>query len=117
MRHRVMAVVAVLVLGITALVASRASTARAAVSGQLSIIGPYSGSDATSFQEVLKGFMAKNPGVTVTYTAATGDVAAQLSRTSGTLDVLPTSRCFRCRRTLTGWLRWRGAVRSSRSSS
>ena len=84
MRHRVMAVVAVLVLGIVALVASRASTARAAASGQLSVIGPYSGSDATSFQEVLKGFMAKNPGVTVTYTAATGDVAAQLSRTSGT---------------------------------
>jgi ABC-type glycerol-3-phosphate transport system substrate-binding protein len=78
-----MALVAVLVLGSMAVVASRASTARAAASGQLSIIGPYAGSDATSFQEVLKGFMAKNPGVKVTYTAATGDVAAQLSRTSG----------------------------------
>ncbi len=85
MRHRVMAVVALLALGIIALVASRASTARAAASGQLAVVGPYSGSDATSFQEVLKGFMAKNPGVTVTYTAATGDVAAQLSRTAGTL--------------------------------
>lgn len=84
MRHRVMASLVVLALATTAIVAARASTARAAVSGQLSVIGPYAGSDATSFQEVLKGFMANNPGVTVTYTAATGDVAAQLSRTSAT---------------------------------
>ena len=117
MRHRVSAAVVVLVLGMIALVASRVSTARAAASGQLSVIGPYSGSDAASFQEVLKGFMAKNPGVTVTYTAATGDVAAQLSRTSATSTAPLTSRCCRCRRTPLRWPHWSAAVRSNRSSS
>jgi alpha-glucoside transport system substrate-binding protein len=83
MRHRLKTVIAVLVLGLVAVVASRASAAHAAVSGQLSVIGPYSGSDAASFRDVLNGFTARNPGVTVTYTAATGDVAAQLARTAG----------------------------------
>lgn len=83
MRHRLKTVIAVLVLGLVAVVASRASVAHAAVSGQLSIIGLYSGSEAASFRDVLNGFTAKNPRVTVTYTAATGDVAAQLSRTAG----------------------------------
>ena len=66
---------------ILAIVAAAASNSKAA-DGGLTVVGPWSGNDARSFQAVLAGFTAKNPGVTVTYKTATGDVATTLGATS-----------------------------------
>jgi alpha-glucoside transport system substrate-binding protein len=71
------------VLGAAMLVAGSTAAPRAART--LSIVGPWTGADAASFQAVLAAFNKAHPGVTVTYTPATGDVA-------GVLHGTPTSR-------------------------
>jgi ABC-type glycerol-3-phosphate transport system substrate-binding protein len=55
-----------------------ASTRSQAATGPLTIVGPWAGRDAQSFQAVLSDFTAKNPGITVTYKSAIGDVADAL---------------------------------------
>jgi ABC-type glycerol-3-phosphate transport system substrate-binding protein len=44
----------------------------------VSVVGPWKGADAQSFQAVLDGFTKANPGVSVTYAPAPGDVASTL---------------------------------------
>jgi alpha-glucoside transport system substrate-binding protein len=56
-----------------------ATTRSDAATESLTIIGPWAGADAQSFQTVLRAFAAKNPGITVTYRGATGDVADSLN--------------------------------------
>jgi ABC-type glycerol-3-phosphate transport system substrate-binding protein len=68
---------AVLVAALAAVSAAAASAA-SNLTGQLSIVGPWQGRDAASFRAVLDGFTQQNPGVTVSYTAAAGDVASQV---------------------------------------
>jgi ABC-type glycerol-3-phosphate transport system substrate-binding protein len=51
----------------------------AKVSGKVSIIGVWTGDEQKSFQAVLDGFKAKNPGVTVTYTAGGDNVPTLLA--------------------------------------
>jgi alpha-glucoside transport system substrate-binding protein len=88
-----------LLLGVLALLAAvgaraKAGSAAAAASGQLTVIGPWANQDAESFRAVLSGFMAANPGVTVTYTHAVGDVATSIDSSVDTtaapdLGILP----------------------------
>ena len=67
-----------------ALAAVASASSESTANGTLTIVGPWSGNNANSFQAVLAGFMAKNPGTTVTYTTAKGDVATSLSSTTST---------------------------------
>jgi ABC-type glycerol-3-phosphate transport system substrate-binding protein len=88
-----------LLLGVLALLAAvgaraKAGSAAAAASGQLTVIGPWANQDAESFRAVLSGFMAANPGVTVTYTHAVEDVATSIDSSVDTtaapdLGILP----------------------------
>jgi alpha-glucoside transport system substrate-binding protein len=74
MRQRLLAVCALaLAVGVAALTA--ATTAPAAVSGTLAIVGPWKGADEQSFRAVMAGFRQQNPGVTITYTAAAPDLS------------------------------------------
>lgn len=59
------------------------SPARGA-SATLNVLGPWSGSDAQSFEAVLKGFEQQNPGVTVNYQPAVGAVSARLAADAST---------------------------------
>jgi alpha-glucoside transport system substrate-binding protein len=72
---------------VAALAVVAASTAGAATS-QLTVIGPWQGQDATSFQAVLQGFAATHSGAAVTYKPATGDVAGALPASGADLAVL-----------------------------
>jgi alpha-glucoside transport system substrate-binding protein len=69
------------VIALTALAASAsgASQSKHAVSGNLSIIGIWSGPEQKNFQLVLDGFKKKNPGVSVKYTSAGNNTPTVLS--------------------------------------
>lgn len=88
MRYRLIRLAALASLAVLAVISAGASTAGAA-SGQLSIIGPWQDAEAASFQAVLQDFTQRNPGVTVTYRPAAGDVAAALPASGADLAVLP----------------------------
>ena len=75
-RTRVLALCAA-ALGAAILVV--ATTTASAASSSLTILGPWSGANAASFQAVLDGFEQANPGVTVTYRPVSGDVAAAIT--------------------------------------
>lgn len=62
-----------LVAACAALVAATTATAQA--TGQLRVVGPWAGADEQSFRAVLDGFKAQNPGVEITYVAASGGIA------------------------------------------
>jgi ABC-type glycerol-3-phosphate transport system substrate-binding protein len=86
MRHRLIWLAA---LASTLLLAAiAASTSSAADSGQLTVVGPWQGRDAASFQAVLSAFMQKNPSITVTYKPVAGDVAAAVPTSAADLAVL-----------------------------
>jgi alpha-glucoside transport system substrate-binding protein len=70
-------VAALALVAVLAALGARATQA-SALAGQLTITGPYQGKNAAAFGQVLAGFEKQNPGVTVTYKPATGDVAAAL---------------------------------------
>jgi alpha-glucoside transport system substrate-binding protein len=81
----------VLILTIATLVAAIAvlggtTTAASSATGKLSIVGPWTGADAASFRAVLARFTAVNPGVSVTYTPASGDVPTLLKTTRETAN-------------------------------
>lgn len=78
-----------LLIGALALLATlgaraKAGSAAATATGQLTVTGPWTNQDAQSFRAVLSGFMAANPGVSVTYSPAAGDVAASITSSAGT---------------------------------
>ena len=87
MRHRLIWLAVLASTMLLGAVAASASSA-AADPGQLTILGPWQGRDATSFQAVLSGFMQANPGITVTYKPVAGDVAAAVPTSSADLAVL-----------------------------
>lgn len=85
MRTRVLTLCAA-ALGAATLVA--ATTTASAASSTLTVIGPWSGANAASFQAVLDGFEQANPGVTVTYRPVAGDVATEIGNgTAGGPDL------------------------------
>ena len=98
MRHRLIPPAALVLLVLLALLAASTSAARASVSGSLTVIGPWKGRDAASFNAVLAGFTEQNPSVSVTYKTVNGDVAQALRRglQTGTPDLavlsLPTDQ-------------------------
>jgi alpha-glucoside transport system substrate-binding protein len=87
MRHRLLWLAVLASAVLLGAIAATASPA-AADSGQLTIIGPWQGKDAASFQAVLSAFTQQNPEVTVTYKPVTGDVAAALPASAADLAVL-----------------------------
>ena len=66
-------------LAATAGIANSAPSHHAAVSGKLSIVGVWSGAEATNFKLVLAAFMKANPGVSVKYTSAGDNTPTVLS--------------------------------------
>ncbi|HEU5372298.1 MAG TPA: ABC transporter substrate-binding protein [Gaiellaceae bacterium] len=73
---------ALAVVAILAALGARATQA-SALAGQLTVTGPWQGKNAAAFGQVLAGFEKQNPGVTVTYKPATGDVATALQQSAG----------------------------------
>lgn len=93
MRHRLIWLVTLTCTALLAAVSAGASGA-SADSTQLTLIGPWHGQDAASFQAVLQGFETAHPGITVTYKPVSGDVATALPTSGADLAVLslPTDR-------------------------
>jgi alpha-glucoside transport system substrate-binding protein len=77
MKRRLSVFLATVIVAGLAIIAATSTRSQAAT-GPLTIVGPWTGTDAQSFQAVLSAFTAKNPGITVTYQSATGDVADTL---------------------------------------
>jgi alpha-glucoside transport system substrate-binding protein len=87
MRHRLFWLVTLTCTALLAAVSAGVSSASADTT-QLTIIGPWQGQDAASFQAVLQGFEAAHPGITVTYKPVAGDVATALPTSGADLAVL-----------------------------
>ncbi|MDP9284955.1 MAG: extracellular solute-binding protein [Actinomycetota bacterium] len=68
----VLAIVGVLLLAVTAYASARSTKSSTASATKVAIVGVWSGDEQKSFEAVLKGFMAKNPGISVSY-KSTGD--------------------------------------------
>jgi alpha-glucoside transport system substrate-binding protein len=68
----ILAIVGVLLLAVTAYASAQSTKSGAASASKVSIVGVWSGDEQKSFEAVLKGFMAKNPGISVSY-KSTGD--------------------------------------------
>ncbi len=66
-------------LAVTAAVASSAPTRHHAVSGNISMVGVWSGAEAKNFNMVLSAFEKLNPGVHVKYTSAGDNTPTVLS--------------------------------------
>jgi ABC-type glycerol-3-phosphate transport system substrate-binding protein len=79
-RRLLLPFVLALVAGLAAVAA--ATTASAAVSGTLRIVGPWTGADEQSFRAVLDGFRQQNPGVNITYQSVSGSAAGEISKTA-----------------------------------
>jgi alpha-glucoside transport system substrate-binding protein len=82
LRSRWFLAAALAVVAILAALGARATHA-SALAGQLTVTGPWQGKNAAAFGQVLAGFEKQNPGVTVTYKPATGDVATALQQSAG----------------------------------
>ena len=67
-----LAIVGVLLLAITAYASAKSTKSSTASASKVAIVGVWSGDEQKSFEAVLKGFMAKNPGISVSY-KSTGD--------------------------------------------
>jgi alpha-glucoside transport system substrate-binding protein len=67
-----LAIVGVLLLAVTAYASARSTKQSTASASKISIVGVWSGDEQKSFEAVLKGFMAKNPSISVSY-KSTGD--------------------------------------------
>ena len=67
-----LAIVGVLLLAVTAYASAKSTKSSTASSSKIAIVGVWSGDEQKSFEAVLKGFMAKNPGISVSY-KSTGD--------------------------------------------
>lgn len=111
MRHRLSLLVMLACAALLAVFAAGASSA-AADTTQLTVIGPWQGQDAASFNAVLEGFTASHPGTSITYKPVSGDVAAALPGSDA-----GTSPFSRCRQIKTRWRPCTGTGRSSRSIS
>jgi alpha-glucoside transport system substrate-binding protein len=84
MRTRIL-VLAVAALAVAAAVlAGVTTTARAGSSTTLTVVGPWKGADAESFEAVLAGFTKANPDVNVAYQATSADIADGLE--AGTMS-------------------------------
>jgi len=68
----ILAIVGVLLLAVTAYASAKSTKSSTASASTISIVGVWSGDEQKSFQAVLNGFMAKNPGIKVSY-KSTGD--------------------------------------------
>jgi alpha-glucoside transport system substrate-binding protein len=68
----ILAIVGVVVLAITAFASAKSTKSSTASASKIAIVGVWSGDEQKSFEAVLKGFMAKNPGISVSY-KSTGD--------------------------------------------
>jgi len=77
-RMRFLTFGAVVLVTAAAALAALGATARADTTTTLSVMGPWQGADAQSFEAVLQGFMAANPGIHVDYTAHGSKVADAL---------------------------------------
>jgi alpha-glucoside transport system substrate-binding protein len=68
----ILAIVGVLLLGVTAFASAKSTKSSKTSASSVSIVGVWSGPEQKSFEAVLAGFMAKNPGIKVSY-KSTGD--------------------------------------------
>lgn len=83
MRTRILALGATVLVTAAAALAALGATARADTTTSLTVMGPWRGADAQSFEAVLQGFTKANPGINVTYTAQGSNVAAALGSGAG----------------------------------
>jgi alpha-glucoside transport system substrate-binding protein len=67
-----LAIVGVLLLAVTAYASAKSTKSSTASASKIAIVGVWSGDEQKSFEAVLKGFMAKNPSISVSY-KSTGD--------------------------------------------
>ena len=70
-----------------ALLAATTTNAAGAVSGSLTITGPWTGADEQSFRAVLDAFQQQNPGLMITYRAASGNVSTAVQSAGNPSDL------------------------------
>ena len=68
----ILAIVGVLLLAVTAYASAKSTKSSTASASKIAIVGVWSGDEQKSFEAVLKGFMTKNPSISVSY-KSTGD--------------------------------------------